>query len=293
MTPQATSADYPPVCAAALLDSSDTLLLNPDLSAAQWRRERLRAALRPRTVLKGLVAVSLAALGFWTATGTAAVLMIVLGILAVIASVLVGWADAIDIATWHGRGQSRARRAKLFLRINDFEDDSRDTVRALIDCVDRLHRSPARDWIDPALLRGAHRVAWQTLRCLDQTREARTLAAQLASDPAPDVEPLSTAAHRALAATDETVAVVVRHLQDCVALADAWAAKLRYTALAARTDAVLADLARHTNIQRIATAAETLPQHLFACVTAARDVTNAGPFPWERQRAVPIAFHDA
>jgi hypothetical protein len=148
----------------------------------------------------------------------------------------------------------------------------------LIDAIDELATTPARRWLDADLPRQAHQVVWDTLSCLDRTRPARTLAAQLAKEPG-EAE-LSSSATAAVEAIDTAVAEVVFHLQGCLTLTRAWETKLHHRDLAARTDTVLTAL-REIPLASVVETAESLPHRAFAHLTAARDVTNTGPFPWE------------
>ena len=75
------------------------------------------------------------------------------------------------------------------------------------------------------------------------------------------------------------------HLHGCLVLTRAWEAKARSTELTARTDRVLAELPGSDLLHQLAEAAEELPQRVFAYITAARDVTGAATFPWERPRS--------
>jgi hypothetical protein len=122
-------------------------------------------------------------------------------------------------------------------------------------------------------------VAWETLCCLDRTRTARALADRLHDEP--DAADLAAAVDEAVEVIDKALADVLFHLRGCLMLTQAWEAKLRHADLHTRTDAAL-DSLRESQATRVAAAAEPLPQNVFAYVTAARDVTDTGPFPWER-----------
>jgi hypothetical protein len=281
----------------AFPDGPDSLLFNPDISARRWRRERLRAAARPSIVAEGLAGAILVVVGVCVASGAAAVLMSGVGVLAVVVSALGGWAGAAGVLTEHHHDTGRPcrlerTRGAFFFRTHDFRDlgpAGYGAVRALIAGVHELHRTPARTWIDPALPGQAHRVAWQALCCLDRTRDAHALAAELATKPDRDVDAdaevsgMATAARQAVAATEDGLAEVMAQLEGCLALTRAWERKLRRADLAARTEHTLAALTDHGGIQRQVDTAHTLPQTVFAYITAARDITGAGPFPWEHQ----------
>ncbi|GAB2790657.1 hypothetical protein [Amycolatopsis magusensis] len=277
-----------PVHAATFLDGPDSMLLNPDIPESQWRGERVRAGLRPRTVLTGLASVALAALAAASGSGFAAVLSSGAGILTVGASLVAGWYSAARMLIDHRHGPgSPCRldrvRGEFFFRGRDFADlgTASYAVRTLIAGVGELHRSPAREWIDPGVPREVHAVVWQALCCLDRTRAARTLAGELAADPDAAVGELAAAAREAVTVIDDAVNEVVRHLHGCLVLTRAWEAKLRHTALSTRTDHILAAVPDPAEVRRLSEAAEALPQNVFAYITAARDITGAGTFPWE------------
>jgi hypothetical protein len=277
-----------PVRAATFPDGPDSVLLNPDMSDAQWRGERVRAGLRPRIVLTGLAGAALAALAAASGSGFAAVFALGAGILAVGASLVTGWYSASGTLTDHRHDPgSPCRldrvRGAFFFRSRDFNDlgTAGYAVRALIAGVGELHRSPARAWIDPDVPREVHRVVWQALCCLDRARTARDLADDLAADPDSAVGELAAAAREAVTVIDDALDKVVRHVHGCLVLTRAWEAKLRHGELAARTDRALTALPGDAEVRALSEAAEALPQSVFAYVTVARDITGAGAFPWE------------
>ncbi|TKG60933.1 hypothetical protein [Prauserella endophytica] len=278
-----------PVRAATFPDGPDSMLLNPDIEESQWRGERVRAGLRPRIVLTGLAGAALAALAAASGGGFAAVFALSAGILAVCASVVAGWYSAARMLTDHRHAPGRfcrldRVRGEFFFRSRDFADlgTASYAVRTLIAGVDELHRSPARAWIDPGVPREVHRVVWQAVCCLDRTRAARGLAGELATDPDSTVGELAAAAREAVTVIDDALDEIVRHVHGCLVLTRAWEAKLRHDELATRTDHVLATVPGRAELLRLTEAAEALPQTVFAYITAARDITGAGAFPWEQ-----------
>ncbi|MGW4826300.1 hypothetical protein ACWEOG_01870 [Amycolatopsis japonica] len=273
-----------PVLDGVFPDGHDTVLLNPAVTARHWPRRQALAAVRPETVLKGLVSAIGVGLALTAGNGFAGKFILAAVVLIV---VLAGWRAVCTVR--EGRGlhdhtpRTRLRRGEGW-RSKDFADLGSDTarqVRDLLAGVDELHRTSARAWIDPALPGEAHRVVWQALCCLDRSRDARTLAEELAADPDAG-EDLVAAAHRAVTTIDHGLGEVARHLHGCLLLTRAWEAKLRRTDWTHRTGHVLAALPGHDHLRRLTQAAEELPQNVFAHVTAARDLTQAGEFPWER-----------
>jgi hypothetical protein len=276
-----------PVSRGDFRDGPDTMLWNPTLTSVRCRRATLRALVSRETLLPGLFGAGSLTLGIGWATGGAAVLFIVVGMLALCSGALNAATTIGSVTTDHRHAYgSRCRieqhPGEFFYRSNDFTSlgsTTHDTVAMLIDAVGELDTTPARGWLDPELPREAHRVVWDTLCCLDRTRPARALAAQLAAEPG-EIE-LAGGAAEAVAAIDNAVADVLFHVLGCVTATRAWELKLHHHDLAARTDTVLAEL-REIPIEPVAVAAETLQHSAFTHLAAARDVTDAGPFPWER-----------
>ncbi|MEV6905982.1 hypothetical protein [Amycolatopsis sp. NPDC051071] len=275
---------HSPVLDGVFPDGPDTVLLHPAVTARHWRRRQALAAVRPGSVLKGLAGATVVGFALVSGDGFAGKFIFAAVVLIV---VLAGWRAACaarDERRLHvDTPRTRLRRGEGW-RCRDFADLGTDTarlVRDLLAGVDELHRTPARAWIDPALPGEAHRVVWETLCCLDRGRDARVLAEELATDPDAG-EDLVAAARQAVTSIDEGLSEVARHLRGCVLLTRAWEAKLRRTDLTCRTDRVLAALPGRDELRGLTGAAELLPRNVFAHVTAARDLTHAGEFPWEQ-----------
>ncbi|WP_414944884.1 hypothetical protein [Amycolatopsis sp. cmx-11-32] len=277
-----------PVLDGVFPDGQDTVLLSPAMTARRWRRRQALTALRLMTVLKGLSCAGAAVLASVVGHGFGEKLALAV---AAMTLVLAGWRVASRLIAdgrdhYDGVPQTRVPRGEGF-RSRDFADlgaSSLPLVQELLSGVDELHRTPARAWIDPGLPGEAHRVVWQALCCLDRSRDARALADELASDPDAG-DDLASAARRAVDEIDDSLDEVARHVRGCLVLARAWEAKLRRQDLAARTRRTLAALPGHDRIRGLSRDAEALPQNVFAHVTAARDITRAGEFPWERPRS--------
>jgi hypothetical protein len=275
-----------PVSRGDFLDGPDTMLWNPTLTSARCRGETLRALTTRHTVLSGLFGAGSLTLGIARATGGAAVLFLAVGVLALCSGALTAATTLGSITTDHRhphgtRCSLEQRPGAFFYRTNDFADlgtSTHDTVTLLIDAVDELTTTLACGWLDPELPHQAHQVVWDTLYCLDRTRPARALVTQLAREPG-EVE-LAGSAADAVEAIDAGVAEVVFHLLGCLTLTRAWETKLHHHDVAARTDTVLASL-REIPLAPVVAAAESLPHSVFAHLTAARDVTDTGPFRWE------------
>lgn len=288
-----TAVTSSPVAIGEFDDGSDAMLWHPHLSRARWRRETLRAALPARVVLCGLLGVAFVAEGIAGHTGLAAVLTAGLGVLAVGSATVAAVVNAACFDTDHAHDRHRPcrleqRPGEFFYRTKDFltlGTGVHDTVAGVLDAVHQLHSTPARAWLHPDLPREAHLVAWEVLCCLDRTRTARAVADQLRGDH--EAGELAARANDAITVIDQALAEVLRHLRHCVALAQAWTTKLRHADLETRVQDTLVSLG-DAGAARIAADAEVLPQNVFAFVTAARDVTGTGPFPWE-QPAAPLS----
>ncbi|MBB5856410.1 hypothetical protein ACFQ05_26390 [Amycolatopsis umgeniensis] len=275
---------HSPVLDGVFSDGPDTVLLHPAVTTRRWRRRRILAATRSSTVLKGLGGVTVVGFALVAGSGFAGKFIFTAVVLIV---VLAGWRAACGSRGYRRLHESapgaRLRRGEGW-RSRDFADLEADTarlVRELLAGVDELHRTPARAWIDPTLPGEAHRVVWEALCCLDRSRDARALAEELATDPDAG-EDLVAAARQAVTRIDHDLGEVARHLRGCLLLTRAWEAKLRRTDLAHRIDRVLAVLPGREELRGLTGAAELLPRNVFAHVTAARDLTQAGEFSWER-----------
>ncbi|MEV7042853.1 hypothetical protein [Amycolatopsis sp. NPDC051061] len=293
MTRDTTTRPSTPVVTGLFPDGPDSLLMNPAVPDRRWRDECVRAGLPHRIVLTGLTGAAIAvfaALAARSGAGAVAGDALAFGILTVGASVAAGWRRAIRVMVDHRHGAANPCRldrvrGEFFLRSRDFADLGALVaagVRELIAGVDELHRSWGRAWFDPVLCREVHEVVWETLAALERTRGARSLAQELAGDPDAEVGELAAAAREAVAAIDEALAEVVGHMRGCLALSRAWEAKLRHADLATRTDRTLAAVPGRDRVRALGQRAEALPRNLHAYLTAARDITQAGAFPWER-----------
>ncbi|MYW91655.1 hypothetical protein G3I59_13830 [Amycolatopsis rubida] len=276
-----------PVRTAAFPDGPDSLLLNPAISDAELRRERVRTALSPAIILPCLAGIAITLVGLMAGIG---VVVVCAGVLLVGMSVVAGLDNVANFLTDHRHDAgSPCRldrvRGEFFFRSRDFSElgEAHHAARILIDSVGELHRSPARTWIDPMIPGKAHQLVWQALCCLDRTRAARSLAVELAADPGSAVGDLAVAARESVGVIDGALSEVVRHVNACLVLVREWEGKLRHAELADLTAHTLAALPVDADVRRLAEFAEALPQNVFAYVTAARDVLGAGAFPWEQR----------
>ncbi|WP_156096596.1 hypothetical protein [Amycolatopsis jejuensis] len=179
--------------------------------------------------------------------------------------------------------QTDERPGEFFYRISDFATmdlSARDTASRVIDAATQLQMTPARAWLDRDLPYSAHRLAWEVLCCLDRTRSARALVARL------DLGDSQAAAlRRAIDVVDQQLAECARHLAGCAALAREWSRKLVDIEIRDQCDRELASLQPIAG-NDLVVEAEALLQQTFGYVTAARDLTNTSPFPWEQPSTV-------
>lgn len=270
-------------------DGPDIMLWNPTLTTKRWRRETLRAFLTRAVSIRcvtGLLAFVLVLGSDYADTFPG-----VLTIGGAIALVLSGLFDAVVTADCLASDHQHARGGRLerspgefFLRSHDFVDlgeAALGTAGRLLDLASELRDTAVRDWLDPELPGRAHQVVWDALTRLARTGTARRHAVQLAATPA--VADLA----EAIAEFDTQLGELIFHLQGCVTLIREWEAKLRHAELIEHTRTICAELGT-VSIRPVVEVAEELPRSVFAYVTAARDLTGAGPFPWELPLSEPV-----
>ncbi|MEU5259754.1 hypothetical protein [Amycolatopsis sp. NPDC021455] len=274
-------------------DGPDTMLWNPALTTKRWRRQVLRVFLA--RCLSARCAAGLLVLTLVLGTGATEAPGGALAIGGAIALLLSGLCDAGITAACFATDHQHGHRCPLerspgefFLRSDDFADlgaAAHRTAGLLIDLTGELHTTPVRDWLDPELPGRAHQAVWDALTRLSRTAPARRHAARLAE--LPGETDLAAATAAAIADFDALLDDLVFHLQGCVTLTREWEAKLRHAELVERTSAVQVEL-HAASIRPMVDVAEELPRSVFAYVTAARDLTGAGRFPWELPAAEPV-----
>ncbi|MEU8632718.1 hypothetical protein AB0C38_11150 [Amycolatopsis sp. NPDC048633] len=283
-----------PVTAGDFADGPDIMLWNPTLTEKRWRHEVVHAFLIRSCSIRcvaGLLTLAFT-LGTELTRTLAGALMIASAIALLLSGLCAVAITAACLTTDHQHPHGRRCRlerspGEFFYRSDDFADldgTAHQTAGLLIDLIGELHDSNARDWLDPDLPRRVHEAVWDALTRLTRTRTARRQVAQLAA--APEETDLASATARAIAEFDTQLGDLLFHLQGCVTLTREWEAKLRHADLVERTSAVHAEL-RSASLHATVDAVAELPRSVFAYVTAARDLTGAGPFPWEPVFAEP------
>lgn len=268
----------------------ELVLRNPEITPRQWRRLHLRAGLRPSPVLAGLATAALAGLAAALSSGAAALGAAGLAGLSLIGTVEACGQRASQALTAHLHHPSRAcafnrgpgRYCLSATTITDHEP-TRARVRALIAGLDELHHSPAGAWLDSAVPARLHQVVWLTLLALHRAQPARALADDLADKC--DVVDLVARTRQAVNRVDDATEQVLRQLQGALLLTREWERKLQRTVLVARTERTLTAMPDHGQLQVLAGDADTVLHTVFGSITAARDLTDAGPFPWENPPA--------
>lgn len=172
----------------------------------------------------------------------------------------------------------------FFYRSGDFRDlptSTTDSIHRIIAAVAKVHSSPAAAWLAPQQLRDVHRVAWDALGLLDRTRTLRDVLATQRCTPFDEL----TLVRSFLTDVDVAVDRVLTCLLQAELLVTAWEQKLVEIDQRAQLRAELNGLRLATPLAAIGATvqrAEAIPESMFAYITAARDLTNSGPFDWEQ-----------
>jgi len=171
------------------------------------------------------------------------------------------------------------RSGEFFYRMGDFYEVpgfTLDCVRRIVAAVRRVHLSPDATWLNPQQLHDIHQMAWDTLHMLYRTQVLRVALA----DPRCVQFDEVARARLHLAKVDDVVERVLTSLLQAELLVTSWERKLDDADLQGQ----LREELNRATWETIATTlhqADAVPEGIFAYVTAARDLTNAGPFDWE------------
>jgi hypothetical protein len=280
-----TAKAHPPVTDGLFPIGTELMLWRPDIDHRQLRLRILRAAVFSSPATYALLGATLVAIG--ATPHRISGLFVAIAVLITAGYALVVWVNyqCADYDHQHGpRKQCFLDRTPgdYFYHPTDFRElplSIVDSVRVIIAAVREAQASPAAAWLAPRHLREIHQVAWDTLYVLDRTRTLRMLATDPHHQTTTAGDLLEARAH--LAAVDGMVEGTVNCLHQVTLLVHAWEQKLAEAELRSqlRTEiATIPDRSITSTLRR----AESLAENVFAYVTAARDVTNAGPFVWER-----------
>ncbi|WP_143086495.1 hypothetical protein [Amycolatopsis saalfeldensis] len=273
------------VRAARFDEEPDGVLWNPHLSTARRAWEMRRTVFSRGVPFLGVGGGLFVLIGFAAGSGFA-----VLGALMLLCGIGVGLGNLRCLVIGrciHLDGLCRLDEVAgiVLFRCRDFTGmgaSAHAIASRVIDAVDELRDTPARAWLDPALPSTAHRLAWEVLGCLDRTRTARILALQLAQRPAHS--DLADSLAEAIAALDHRLDDAVQALAGCATLAREWTRALHDAELRHHGEQELRST-RMIAPDDLTAAAESLLLQTFCRVTAARDLTGGGPFPWEQPRS--------
>lgn len=172
-----------------------------------------------------------------------------------------------------------AVRGEFFYRVGEFREFAPvtvDSVHRIIAAVERVHSSSAAVWINVQQLHDVHQVAWDALYLLDRTRTLRNVLIDPRSAECEELRRVRSY----LAEVDEAVDRVLTYLLQAELLVTSWERKLAELELMAQLRTELSRVPPET-IAVCLQRAEAIPERIFAYITAARDVTHAGPFEWE------------
>ncbi|MFD8497674.1 hypothetical protein [Amycolatopsis sp. NPDC059657] len=174
-----------------------------------------------------------------------------------------------------------ARHGELFHQSRDFTDlpcSVAVLVGQIILTTDNLRGHQGVDWLGSCLIDRVHALAWETVSCVDKTRELREWVSA-ASEDAELAEQVRQAEAR-LAEVDQGARRVAECLRQVLELADAWTEKLRLIGERAELLNTFGGLELPT-ITPAVCAMEEISESVFSYVTAARDLLGGGPFAWE------------
>lgn len=273
-----------PVIEGEFPTGTELMLWRPGIDRSRLRRRAFRAAVfsSPATYLllvTTLIAMSAGCRQVSWIFGILTVLILMR--YALVVGVNYGWADRD-----HQHGPDKPcfldrTCGEYFYRPSDFRDLPLSilySANAIIATVRGVYASPAAAWVEPQHLREIHQLAWDALRVLDQTRTLRMLVA----DPRYQATSGDLLDARAcLSAIDDMLDGIVNWLHQVTMLLQAWEQKLAEADLRSQLRAEGDNVPAGT-MASVLRRAESLTESVFAYVTAARDVTNAGSFVWER-----------
>ncbi|MFD8493908.1 hypothetical protein [Amycolatopsis sp. NPDC059657] len=152
-------------------------------------------------------------------------------------------------------------------------------VRQIIVATDKLRHHEGAAWLGTEQLDHVHRLAWEAVSSVDETREARRVVRDARG--VADLAGAVRAVEANVAARDRDIERAADCLRQVLVLADAWTEKLRAVTMRAALETWLEQLVL-PSISPLVTAMEGIPEAVFAYILAARDLLDAGPFPWER-----------
>lgn len=275
-----------PVIEGQFQTGSELMLWRPGVDRTRLRWRAMLSHLVPLPATYAGLGAGVIALGAQAFPGKIGWLLIFIGLLVVGAGVVSVWVtyQCIDFDHQHDPGKPcfvDKVPGRYFYRRHDFNDLPPSMVYSvgkILAGVREVYASPTADWLDLQQLRELHQLAWDSLCVLDQTR---TLRSVVDAPPGDSVSENLIRARSHLAAVDDAVDRVLTCLHQVVLLVQAWEQKLVDIEARERLRVEVDNVPRDT-IAAICRSAGSLPESIFAYVTAARDIAMAGPFEWER-----------
>ncbi|WP_275293510.1 hypothetical protein [Amycolatopsis sp. La24] len=260
------------------------VLLNPDSPGLRLRLEMVRAFASGRASGLAVTGVLLVVVGI--TVGANSLWLAVVGVIFFGSGVVCGLENLACYTTGECGylGNSRrgaARPGEFCYRTRDFETmgaRANGIAVRVFEAAEYIAAAPARTWPDPEVPTAAHRLAWEILHCLDQTRSARGTCVRLGAHPRHSEVARSMA--RALVDVDRKLDQAARSLGGVALLGKEWNRKLRGIESAHQAELELGSL-HNIPVDEVESTAESLLERTFYQVTAARDLTCAGSFPWE------------
>jgi hypothetical protein len=272
-----------PVSEGQFQTGAELMLWRPGLNHAKVRRCALAAALSSSASVHVALGAVVIVVGIGAVPALIGWLCLFGGSLALGLNVLKISVDyrCMDFDHQHDSCFLDKVRGEFFYRAGDFADlgpPIAHTVERIMDSVREVHASPAAAWVDPQQVHDVHQVAWNAVHILDQTRTLRGVV----NDPSSGATAGDlTSARSQLAVVDDAVEAINNYLRQAVLLTQAWERKLTEIDLGDRLRSELDSVPHHT-IDATLRRAESLPEAIFIYITAARDLTDAGPFEWEQ-----------
>lgn len=259
----------------------DFVLRNPDPPGLRLRLEMTRALASGRAT--GLTATGVLLVVIGSTAGVNSLWLAVVGVIFFGSGVVCGLESlACYTAGEHSHlGRSPARPGEFCYRTRDFVTmgaRANGIAVRVFEAAEYFASATARTWPDPEVPNVAHRLAWEILQCLDRTRSARGTCARLDAHPEHS-EVVRSMAH-ILVDVDRKLDKAARCLDGVALLGKEWNRKLSGIESAHQAERELGPLST-IPVDAVESTSESLLERTFYQVTAARDLTCAGCFPWE------------
>lgn len=267
----------------------DFVLRNPDLPGLRLRLEMARAFASGRAT--GLAATGVLLVVIGITAGLNSLWLAVVGVLFFGSGVVCGLENIACFTAGERShlGKSPARPGDFCYRTRDFETmgaRANGIAVRVFEAAEYFASAPARTWPDPEVPNVARRLAWEILQCLDRTRSARGTCTRL--DAHPEHSEVARSMAHVLVDVDRKLDKAARCLDGVALLGKEWNRKLSGIESAHQAERELGPL-HNIPVDAVESMSESLLERTFYQVTAARDLTCAGSFPWEGKLAAPLS----